>query len=162
MGYFASLIVISTAATFACLLVPDGESPSGRLLRLASSLCVLAVALSPIVTAKERVGELFDSFREYANSLSEDSGGCDTDTAIGQELSRQITCAVCEKFGLSGDQVRTAVTLDTSDISSPKLTHVRVSITRGDTAPDPQEVSAYVSEITGAKAETVILAPGTS
>lgn len=162
MGYFASLIVISTAAAFACLIVPDEDSPSGRLLRLASSLCVLAVALSPIVTAKERIGELFTSFEAYVGSLSGEDDGLGVDSAVGRELSRQLTVLVCEKFDLPEKRVKITVTLDTSDEYSPTLTHVRVSVIRGEVTPDPEEVSAYVSELTGVSAETVILAPGDS
>lgn len=161
MGYFASLIVISMAASLACLLIPDENSPSGKLLCLASSLCVLAVALSPIVTAKERVGELFDSFEAYVESISGNEDTSGTDDAVGRELSRQLTALVCKEFDLETSRVKVAVTLDTSDECSPVLAHVRVSVISGEHTPDPEKINAYISELTGAPSETVILAPGT-
>ncbi len=168
MGYFASLIVISAAAALACLMIPDENSPSGRMLRLASSLCVLAVALSPIVTAKERLGELVDSFEAYVESLSGNESAEDVDSATARALSRQLTDLVCEKFGLDTKRVKVAVTLDTSNGYEFTLTHVRVSVIGADTppsaggkTPDPQEISDYISELTGVPAEAVILAPGT-
>lgn len=160
MGYFASLIVISMAAALACLLIPDENSPSGKLLRLASSLCVLAVALSPIVTAKEQIVELFDSFGAYVESLAGNESALDTDSAVGRELSRHLTELVCERFSLGTDRVKVAVTLDTSDESSPTLTHVRVSVVNGENTPDINDVNAYISELTGVSAQTVILSPG--
>lgn len=159
MGYFASLIVISVAASLACLLSPDENSPSGKLLRLASSLCVLAVALSPIVTAKERITGLFDSFEAYVESLCANESTFDTDSAVGREVSLHLTELVCEKFSLETSRVRIAVTLDTPDESPPALTHVRVSIINGDNTPDSTDVNAYISELTGVSSETVILAP---
>lgn len=171
MGYFASLIVISWAASLACLLIPDESSPSGRMLRLAASLCVLALALSPIAKAKERFGELVGSFEAYVESIAgaesaESAGG--TEGAIAQEVSRQLAALVCERFDLDQSRVKVAVMLDTSDEFAPTLTHVRVSVIGTDTTlspsagtPDPKELSAYITELTGVGAEAVILAPGT-
>ena len=160
MSYLTALIVVSAAAGVACLLTPDESSPGGRLLCTFAALCVLSVALSPVWTARERVAAIFASFEEFISSAAD---GSDTqsaaENAVGRELSAAIAARVCDKFSLPPDRVRVAVTLDTSDAAAPKLASCRVSIVRGDAAPDPDEVAAFVRELTGAEASAVVLAP---
>ena len=159
MSYLTALIVVSAAAGLACLLVPDENAPAGRIVRAFAALCVLSVALSPVWTAKERVDALVASFENFIDSASSGEVDSATENAVGRELSDAIAAQVCERFSLDPDRVTVAVTLDTSNEAAPTLVSSRVSITGGDGSPDPDEVAAFVSELTGKKATAVILAP---
>ena len=159
MAYFSALIAVSAAAGAACLLAPDENSPSGKMLRVFSALCVIAVALSPVWTAKERVSAAIGSFEDFIGSAAGEDTSENVDSAVGRELSDAIANRVCERFSLPADRVKVAVTLDTTDAASPTLRSVRVSVTAGDGTPDPDGVAAFVREFTGVEASAVILAP---
>ena len=159
MSYLTALIVVSAAAGLACLLAPDEGSSGSRVLRTFSALCVLSVALSPVWTAKERVAALAASFEAFIDSASAGEDAPAIESSVGRELSEAIAARVCGKFSLAPERVAVAVTLDTSSEASPTLVSSRVSIIYGDGAPDPDEVAAFVCELTGREASAVILAP---
>ena len=143
----------------ACLFVPDEASSSGRLLRLTATLAVLAVALSPLASAHERLTALFADFERYVSSI--DDGSADGEDALGESAGRafseEIAALVCGKFDLPPDRVKVAVTVDTSG-DVPALTHVRVSVIAGEDTPDPDEVAAFVQATVSASCEAVGLA----
>ena len=156
MNWFSALIVVSAAGGLSCLLVPDENSPSGRLLRLIASLAVLAVALSPLAYARSRVTALFSDFEAFITSFDGETTDDTLEDSAGRAFCTEIAARVCDKFALPADRIKIAVTVETSD-GVPALTHVRVSIFAGDETPDPDEVSSFVEAQTGAECETVIL-----
>lgn len=159
MSYFSALIIISAASGMACLLVPDENSPGGRMLTTFAALCVLFVAMSPVWTARERVSAALASFEEFVNSGTDADTESSADRAVASELSSAIAARVCEHFSLPAGRVRVSVTLDTSDPTAPKLASSHVCITGGEGSPHPDDVAAFVKELTGTEASAVVLAP---
>ena len=129
------------------------------MLRLISSLAVIAVAISPLAAAKERVAALFSDFERYVSSFAANAPDDALGESAGRAFSEEIAALVCREFELSSERVRVAVTVDTSG-ELPALTHVRVSVVADGAAPDPAEIASFVEGQTKTECEAVILAPG--
>lgn len=160
MSYFSALIIVTAAAGAACLIAPEENSAAAKVLRVFAALCVLSVALSPLRTARERLGELFSSFEDFVNASAGDVElSSAANEAVGRELALAIEERVCEQYSLPADRVKVDVTLDTSDAAAPTLSSVRVSVTRGETTPDPGEIADFVTSFANVPASAVILSP---
>ena len=139
------------------MLVPDETTPSGRLLRLTAALAVLVTALSPIASAVEGVGKMFSNFEAYISSFSRGESEDILGESAGRAFSAEIASRVSSAFRLPPHRIKVKVTVDTSG-EVPALADIRISIVAGDNTPDPEEVASFVTEQTGVKCETVILA----
>ena len=158
MNYFSALIVISAAAGVLCLLAPEDGSPASRFLCVFASVCVLSVAISPLWTARERLNALFESFEDFVESSANGVAADAVPSAASRQFARALESAVCERYGISDDRVRAAVTVDDSS-GVPRLVSARVSVVGTDGVPDPKEIAAYLTELTGVPCSAVILAP---
>ena len=159
--YIIRLIVTVLICSLATMLAPEDEKGMSSYVKLAASLCILCVVISPLISFITKISNIgsetpfFESgeaneerFKEiYDKSLQ---------GASAYNVSEALKAMICREFGFQSDKIDVYVELcEEGEICLPKSVSVVLWRGEGTLMTDPHKVIDYVNEILGCRCEII-------
>lgn len=154
--YLMGLFALATCCAVVELLTPEGEGGGiARHIRLMSGLCLLCVALSPLVAWLEQgrspIGALSSALDDWlsqgeAEEMSFEKRWREQSEQLDLSMAAEMVAEMIEeKFDLADSDCRVTLTVD----DDGALCEVRVALTGRAIWVNTQEVQAVIREVLG-------------
>ena len=159
--YIITLIGTVLICSLATMLAPEDEKGMSGYVKLAASLCILCVAISPLssfITKIANIGSgtpFFESgevdkerFKEiYEKNLKD---------ASAVNISETLKAMLCRNFGFETDKIDVYVELcEDGEVYLPESVSIVLWRGEGTLMTDPHKVIDYVGEMLGCRCEIV-------
>ncbi len=155
--YVMTLTVTVAICSLSLILAPESEKGIGGYTRLVASLCVLAVAFSPVSSFIESLQTL-----EISKFVSDSSQNKEILEQIYQDvlceanesdISERIEELVCREFGTSQGEVRVFTELEGGE--TYRICRVTIALGGGAIAKNPHEIKEYLENFLSCECEIV-------
>ena len=160
-SYIITLIGVSILSGFIEILAPESAGEQiKKHVKLVSSLCVLCIALAPLVSFIKEIGETdVEGFWEYSERaeleekydeiFNESLGSYTADS-----IARGSETMLAEQFGISVEDIDIIVSV--SDVEGVLSVDGAKAVLYGNAVThNPREISGYIESLLGCKCEII-------